>query len=221
MSWTRGPLAALAVCALLGGAAGCGADGAHGRRGGATASPVGKLLDDTDERGRHYREVDEKGAPEVSVEVQPDSDDSWDVLLTVHNFRFSPPGARAVPVAGRGVALLSLDGRALARLRTPDHHLPGKLVPRGTHHVTVRLYADDGTVWAVDGRPVQSTADITASGTGPTRPHSTPSGAGGGAEGASGTPTQGTGDSAAGMSVGRTHLRTDGRGSPDSRGKAS
>ncbi|MET7917899.1 nuclear transport factor 2 family protein [Streptomyces avermitilis] len=193
MSWTRGPFVALAVCALLGGAAGCGADDAHGRQGGATASPVGKLLDDTDERGRHYREVAEKGAPEVSVEVQPDSDDSWDVLLTVHHFRFSPSGARAVPVAGRGVALLSLDGRTLARLRTRDHHLPGRLVPRGTHHVTVRLYADDGTVWAVDGRPVQSTADITASGAGPTAPGSTPSAAGSGTEGAGagGTPTAG------------------------------
>src|SRR5690606_40819865 len=36
-------------------------------------------------------------------------------------------------------------------------------VPRGTHRVTARLYADDGSVWAVDGEPVESTADVTVS----------------------------------------------------------
>ncbi|MFC3577310.1 hypothetical protein ACFOZ0_29360 [Streptomyces yaanensis] len=164
MSWTRGLLAALAVGALLGGSAGCGSGGAHERKGEVAASPVGKVLDGTDEEGRHYREVDKKGAPQVAVEVQPDSGDSWDVRLTVRNFRFSPAGARPVAVAGRGVVRLYLDGRSLARLRTTDYHLPGTLVPRGTHHVTARLYADDRTVWAVHGKPVESTVDITASG---------------------------------------------------------
>jgi hypothetical protein len=163
MSWTRGLLAALAVGALLGGSAGCGSDDAHGRKDGVTASPVGKVLDDTDEEGRHYREVDKKGAPQVAVEVQPDSGDSWDVRLILRHFHFSAAHVLPLAVAGHGVALLYLDGHSLARLRTTDYHLPGSLVPRGTHHITARLYADDQTVWAVHGKPVESTADITAS----------------------------------------------------------
>lgn len=53
-------------------------------------------------------------------------------------------------------------------LRGPDHHLAAGVVSRGTHQVTVRLHADDDTVWAVDGEPVASTADITVSDPGPT-----------------------------------------------------
>ncbi|MFJ6835030.1 hypothetical protein [Streptomyces sp. NPDC091209] len=166
MRWTRGLLAAFAVCALLGGAAGCGAGEAHERGVTVSASPVGTLLDEMDEEGRLYREVGKKGAPEVAIEIQPDAAGGWDVRLTVRDFRFSPAGARAVPVAGRGLAHLYVDGRTVARLRTAGYRLAGHLVPRGTHHVTVRLYADDGTVWAVHGKPVESTADITASDSG-------------------------------------------------------
>jgi hypothetical protein len=201
MSWKRGLLAALAVCALLGGSAGCGTGAAHERRDAVSPSPVGKILDETDKEGRHYREVDKKSAPEVAIEVQPDSDDGWDVLLTVHRFRFSPAAAKAEAVAGRGVALLSLDGRTLATLRTAEYHLTGDLVPRGTHHITARLYADDRTAWAVGGKPVESTADITASGAAPT-PTSAP---------ASTSTVSGSGIAA----------RTEPGGSPDSGGQAS
>ncbi|MDT0611370.1 hypothetical protein [Streptomyces lancefieldiae] len=163
MSWTRGVLAVLAVCVLLTGSAGCGSSDTGEPEARDSATPVGRLLDDTDEEGRRYREVDGEHAPEVGIEVQPESDDSWDVRLTVRNFRFSPAGAAAKAVAGRGVAHLFLDGDLLTRLRGPEYRLAADLVPRGTHQVTVRLYADDGTVWAVDGKPVESTADLTAS----------------------------------------------------------
>ncbi|MEU6509575.1 hypothetical protein [Streptomyces sp. NPDC046942] len=171
-SWIRSTLAALAVCVLLPlGAAGC-ATG-HSRASAQSPSPVGKVLDDTDESGRHLREVDRKDAPEVGVEVTPDARDGWDVRLTFRHFRCSGPGAGRTAVAGRGLAYLFVDGREAARLRTPDYHLPGRLVPHGTHHVTARLYADDGTAWAVHGKPVQSTADITVSDPDPA-PASTP-----------------------------------------------
>lgn len=208
-------LAALAVCALLGASAGCGTGAAHERRDAVSPSLVGKILDDTDKEGRHYREVDKKSAPEVAIEVQPASDDGWDVRLTVHRFRFSPAAAKAEAVAGRGFALLSLDGRNLATLRTAEYHLAGGLVPRGTHHVTARLYADDRTAWAVHGKPVESTADITASGaaasTRPSTPASPPPSS---PSAPSSTPTSTvSGNGVAG--------RTDTGGSPDPGGKAS
>ncbi|MGW2641497.1 hypothetical protein [Streptomyces sp. NPDC001348] len=166
MSWKRGLLATLVVCVpLLLGPAGCGTSDANRRKDGESPSPVGKVLDETDREGRHYREVGKDGAPDVGVEVAPDAGGSWDVRLTVHHFRFSAPGARARAVAGRGLAYLFVDGGQVTRLRGPDYRLAARLVPRGTHHVTARLYADDGTVWAVHGKPVESTADITVSGT--------------------------------------------------------
>ncbi|MFS4097251.1 hypothetical protein [Streptomyces sp. AF1A] len=165
MSWTkwaRRPLAALAVCVLLPlGAAGCSGGPAHGDP--ASPSPVGKVLDATDGTGRHLREVDGRNAPGVGVEVTPDPAGGWDVRLTFHHFRCSAPGAPRTAVTGRGLAYLFVDGQRVARLRTLRYHLADRLAARGTHHVTARLYADDGTVWAVHGTPVQSTADITVS----------------------------------------------------------
>ncbi|MFD7132470.1 hypothetical protein [Streptomyces sp. NPDC059894] len=169
MSWTRGSLSALAVCVLLlTGSAGCGSgDAAEGGGAAGTAAvspePVGEVLEDTDGDGRHYREVGEKDAPDVRVEVEPDARGGWDVRLEVRNFRFSPAGTAARAVAGRGIARLFVDDRAVADLRGPSHDIPAGYLPHGTHQVTARLYADDGTVWAVDGEPVESTADITAS----------------------------------------------------------
>jgi hypothetical protein len=100
----------------------------------------------------------------VDTVVTPDAAGGWDVRLDVHRFRFSPAGTAAKAVVGRGLACLFVDGGLVTRLRTAAYHLPAGLVPHGTHHVTARLYADDGTVWAVQGEPVESTADVTASG---------------------------------------------------------
>ncbi|MFB7508786.1 hypothetical protein [Streptomyces broussonetiae] len=167
--WTRRTLTALTVCVLLPLAA-TGCASGHAQQGLQSPSPVGKVLGNTDGAGRHLREVDRKDAPEVEVEVTADARGSWDVRLTFRHFRCSAPGAGRGAVTGRGLAYLFVDGREAARLRSPDYRLPGRLVPHGTHHVTARLYADDGTAWAVHGRPVQSTADITVSDTEPPQP---------------------------------------------------
>ncbi|MFI7018124.1 hypothetical protein [Streptomyces sp. NPDC050164] len=203
MSCTRGPLAVLVVCVLLlAGSAGCGSGAERERGGGVSPTPMGRLLEDRDDEGRPYREVGQESAPGVGVEVQPGAADGWDVRLTLRNFRFSPASESAGAVAGRGLAHLYVDGRLVARLRAPGYRLAGRLVPRGTHQVTARLYADDGTVWVVDGEPVESTADITASEPGPA---TTPSANARRKARARATPRSPTG----------------GRGSPDRAGKAS
>jgi hypothetical protein len=164
---------------------------------------VGRLLEDRDREGRHYREVAQRQAPDVGIEVQPDAAGGWGVRLTVRKFRFSRAGAAGEAVAGRGLAHLYVDGRLVTRLRAPEYRLAARLVPRGTHHVTARLYADDGTVWAVDGRPVESTADITAS---DPRPDAAPSAT---------APRKGRPHATG------TRTRIGGRGSPERAGKAS
>ncbi|MFD3503391.1 hypothetical protein ACFWWT_33925 [Streptomyces sp. NPDC058676] len=216
MAWTRALLAALAVCVLLlTGSAGCGTSGADERqnqRNEASPSPVGKVIDETDKEGHPYREVDETGAPDVGIEVQPAADDGWNVRLTLQNFRLSPAGAKAEAVAGRGIARLFVDGHPVARLRTTEYRLSARYVPHGTHHVTARLYADDGTVWAVDGEPVESTADITASGS---------SGASGASRSSTPSGPEPTGTATGALSAPGPVLRTEERASPDRGGKAS
>ncbi|GAA4000945.1 hypothetical protein GCM10022232_43950 [Streptomyces plumbiresistens] len=211
MAWTRALLAALAVCVLLlTGSAGCGTSGAdeqQNRRNDPSPSPVGKLLDETDKEGHRYREVEEEGAPDVGIEVQPAAGNSWNVRLTLEDFRFSPAGAKPEAVAGRGTVRLFVNGHLVAELRTSEYRLSARYVPHGTHHVTARLYADDGTVWAVDGEPVESTADVTASAQSESEGTETSPEAAGTANGA--------------LSAPGSVLRTEGRGFPDRGGKAS
>lgn len=151
----------------LAGTLGCsGAAGATGTPSSGATGPAaaGRLIDARDADGRQYREVPERQAPEADLVVSPDPRSGWDLHLTLHRFRLTPAqqGARTA-VAGRGRVELSLDGRRLAVLHAPRYHLPAHLLSRGTHQLTARLYADDGTVWAVHGEPVESTAALTAS----------------------------------------------------------
>ncbi len=160
MTGTRRVCVALAVCLLL--TAGCGS-GERAEPGAGQSSAPGRLLTATDDEGRRYREADPGRPPRIGIEIKPGADGDWDVRLTVRDFRFSAPGAPERAVAGQGVAHLSVDGDLVAVLRGPRHHLEPGRISRGTHQVTVRLHADDGTVWTVGGEPVESTADVTAS----------------------------------------------------------
>ncbi|MGW2181381.1 hypothetical protein ACWCXX_25435 [Streptomyces sp. NPDC001732] len=126
---------------------------------------TGQLLTTEDGSGNRLREVDAEGAPAVTVAVRPDSEDGWNVRLSVRNFRFTPDSVGGAALLGRGHARLFLDGHPLARVYGSWYHLPASLVrgAGGGTGLTVRLYADDHTAWAVNGAPVQAAASLATS----------------------------------------------------------
>ncbi|WP_329316338.1 MULTISPECIES: hypothetical protein [unclassified Streptomyces] len=165
------------VLLLVGGAAtGCGGRATTHHKPGtsheqATGS-VGTLLDAQDPGGHRLREIPAEGAPQVQLTARPDSEDGWNLQLTVKNFRFTPDSTGGAALPGAGHAHLELDGRKLARLYGPWFHLPASQVPEGAHTLTVRLYADDHTAWAVAGKTIEGTLQLTAAAPGQPGGHS-------------------------------------------------
>ncbi|MFJ3768002.1 hypothetical protein ACIPQJ_26240 [Streptomyces sp. NPDC090082] len=117
----------------------------------------GTLLTARDESGHRLRELPAANAPTVRAEIRPDSEGGWNVHLTVERFQFTPESTGGAALPGRGHARLLVDGRETTRLYGPWGY-----VPPGAHTLTVRLHADDHTVWAVAGAPVQATVRLDA-----------------------------------------------------------
>ncbi|OKK14600.1 hypothetical protein AMK16_30490 [Streptomyces sp. CB00455] len=161
-------MAPLALALLLAGGAatGCGGRATTHHKPGTSheqaSGRVGTLLAADDGAGHRLREVPPEGAPEVVLTARPDSEDGWNLQLAVQNFRFTPDSTGGAALPGAGHAHLELDGRKLARLYGPWFHLPAAQVPEGDHTLTVRLYADDHTAWAVSGKPVEGKSALTA-----------------------------------------------------------
>ncbi|MFJ8015271.1 hypothetical protein [Streptomyces sp. NPDC096339] len=155
------------VLLLAGGAAtGCGGRATTHHKPGTSheqaSGSAGTLLTTDDGAGHRLREVPAEGAPEVQLTARPDSEDGWNLQLAVKNYRFTPDSTGGAALAGAGHAHLELDGHKLARLYGPWFHLPAAQVPEGTHTLTVRLYADDHTAWAVAGKPIEGSVQLTA-----------------------------------------------------------
>ncbi|MFG2667162.1 hypothetical protein ACGFY6_23335 [Streptomyces sp. NPDC048387] len=159
-------LVALLLLLTGGAATGCGGRATTHHKPGTTheqaTGDTGTLLDTPDGSGHRLREVPAQGAPQVRLTVRPDSEDGWNLQLAVTGFRFTPDSTGGAALPGAGHAHLDLDGHMLARLYGPWFHLPAAQVPPGPHTLTVRLYADDHTAWAVAGKPVETAVQLTA-----------------------------------------------------------
>ncbi|MFD7861242.1 hypothetical protein [Streptomyces sp. NPDC059783] len=162
----RAALALVTAAALALGAGACGGRATtHHKPGTSHAEDTGsngRLLTAEDGDGHRLRRVDADGAPEVNVTVRPDSEDGWNVRLTVRNFRFTPDSVGGAALAGRGHARLFLDGHPLARVYGVWYHLPKSLVRAagGGTRLTAGLYADDHTAWAVGSTPVRASTTL-------------------------------------------------------------
>ncbi|MEU2658064.1 hypothetical protein ABZ615_22380 [Streptomyces sp. NPDC007325] len=141
-------------------AAGCGGRATTHHKPGTSheqdAGSHGTVLAARDASGHRLRELPAADAPSVRAEARPDSEGGWNVHLTVERFRFTPESTGGAALTGRGHARLLVDGRETARAYGPWFHLPS-----GARTLTVRLHADDHTVWAVAGQPVQTTLALT------------------------------------------------------------
>ncbi|MFE3898982.1 hypothetical protein ACFXPY_01100 [Streptomyces sp. NPDC059153] len=166
----------LTAGALVFGAGACGGRATTHHKPGTSheqaGGSVGRLLAADDGSGHRLRQVDAKGAPRVTVAVRRDSEDGWNVRLSVRNFRFTPDSVGGAALLGRGHARLFLDGHPLARVYGSWYHLPDSLVRSsgGGTGLTARLYADDHTAWAVNSTPIQATASLTTASAQPTTP---------------------------------------------------
>nr|WP_185302960.1 hypothetical protein [Streptomyces finlayi] len=165
----RGRGAALLLAAgLVLGAGGCGGRPTTHHKPGTSHEQadgtVGRLLAAHDGTGHRLRQVDAAGAPGVTLSARSDSEEGWNIHLTVRAFRFTPDSVGGAALPGRGHARLFLDGRPLTRMYGAWHHLPATLVRAagGSGSLTARLYADDHTAWAVGGKPIQTTVPLTA-----------------------------------------------------------
>ncbi|WP_326663919.1 hypothetical protein [Streptomyces sp. NBC_00385] len=162
----RGSAAVLLAAALLLGASACGGRATTHHKPGTSHEQAtgsnGRLLAADDGSGSRLRQVDAQGAPEVTLAARPDSEDGWNVHLSVRNFRFTPDSVGGAALLGRGHARLFLDGHPLARVYGTWFHLPKSLLRTagGGTRLTARLYADDHTAWAVGSAPVQATTTL-------------------------------------------------------------
>lgn len=167
MNPARAALALLTAAALALGAGGCGGRATTHHKPGTSheqaTGDTGLLLAADDGDGHRLRRVAAEGAPEVTLDVRADSQDGWNVHLSVRNFRFTPDSVGGAALLGRGHARLLLDGHPLARVYGAWFHLPEALVrgAGGGTRLTARLYADDHTAWAVGSAPIQATTALT------------------------------------------------------------
>lgn len=90
----------------------------------------------------------------------------WNIHLLTQRFRFAPAHASDKARGGQGHAHLYIDGEKHTRLYGPWYYLPEDALAPGRHTLKVTLNANDHSIWAVDGEPVQATTRITATNTG-------------------------------------------------------
>ena len=96
--------------------------------------------------------------PSLSLAVQPDPHAGWNLRLRTENFRFVPAHADQPVRPGEGHAHLMIDGRKVARLYAPWHHIAP--LPAGPHRIEVTLHATDHALLLTNGAPVRAETEV-------------------------------------------------------------
>lgn len=127
------------------------------RDGPATPVPDGPAMVMNAEmaEGMHAtRELPAASAPALSIGVEKDPMEGWNLTLATENFTFTPESAGGAAVPNTGHAHLYLDGVKVARLYGPHFHIPD--LPPGLHEIAVSLSSNDHAYYVVEGARIEA-----------------------------------------------------------------
>ncbi|MCB1677041.1 MAG: hypothetical protein KDI01_12180 [Halioglobus sp.] len=107
------------------------------------------------------REIDRAlPIPTVSLAVEPDKMDGFNLEVLTENFTFAPERVNTDAVANEGHAHIYVNGTKIARLYGPWFNLSGKYLEDGINTIEVTLNANDHSEWAIDGAHIQTTVKL-------------------------------------------------------------
>lgn len=124
-------------------------------------SGVGTLLSKGDGFGHRMREVPAGPTPDVALRVTADPAGGWTVQVGASGVQWAPTQVNRPAAAGQAHAHLYAGTRKVARLYAGWSFL-GKDAAKAGEVLTVVLYANDHTAWAVDGAPVAASVVLPA-----------------------------------------------------------
>ncbi|MEL6437272.1 MAG: hypothetical protein AAFP99_10825 [Pseudomonadota bacterium] len=105
------------------------------------------------------REVVSDTPPSLTMAVEKDSMDGWNITLAPENFEFTPERAGADGAPNTGHAHLYIDGAKVARLYGVHYHVPD--LPPGQYEFVVTLSSNDHAYYTLDGERIEARATIT------------------------------------------------------------
>lgn len=109
--------------------------------------------------GAHARLREFDGpAPDLTLRLHPDGDQSRNLHIGVSGFTFDPEGVNGAHVPGHGHAHVYVNGVKQPRAYGPWVQLHA--LPKGTHDIRVTLNANDHSQYAISGQPVEATATL-------------------------------------------------------------
>lgn len=156
---TQRDMLVVLVIALIIGLGGGYLLGTRGNSTSTTNNQMSEMMDNTAHSHSSKYEVDSEGAPKVELVVSEDAKSGYNVKVIATDFTFTPENVNGDNVIGEGHAHLYVDGVKVARLYSPYFHYDGSF--EGTKSFRVTLNANDHSEYAVDGKVIESTVQVT------------------------------------------------------------
>lgn len=136
-------------------------DATAGRLPTTSADETGMDMEAEGNHARYHgtREVPAEGAPELSLVVEKDAVDGWNVTLVTEDFTFAPTQVNGPHMPNTGHAHLYVNGVKMTRVYSPHVHVPE--LPPGQHVIRVSLSGNDHSYFMVDGTQIAAEVAIT------------------------------------------------------------